>query len=144
MQDLIVVWNVPMNFVPFLAASLAVQVHILASLLVLALTPFQFWLIRKGSALHRAVGYVWVTAMAVVALSSFAIPVRFNVLPFGLSPIHGLSVLMLGSIAMAIVFARRGAIGAHRRTLGWAAVGFVAAGLFTFLPSRIMGQIVFG
>jgi uncharacterized membrane protein len=133
-----------MTLAPFLAAPAHIQSHILAALLVVALTPLQFFGLRKGSPLHRATGYIWLLAMVVVALTSFFI--RTN-LPFsvaGFSPIHLLSVLALFSVFNAIRLARAHKISAHRKTLIYLTISFLIAGAFTLIPGRIMGSIVWG
>ncbi len=82
--------------------------------------------------------------MVGVAGTSFWIPshFRFSIAGFGL--IHGLSVVTLFSVVAAIRFARQGRIEAHRKTLTYLAISFWIAGIFTLLPPRILGRIVFG
>ncbi len=131
-------------FSPFIAAPLVIQIHILAALVVAALTPFQFWGFRKGSLAHRISGYLWLGALVVVALSSFGIASRFRLSIGGFSLIHVLSVISLVTAACIVISARRGAVMAHRGYVIGMAIGFWIAGAFTFLPSRIMGQIARG
>jgi uncharacterized membrane protein len=133
-----------MTLTPFYAAPVFIKVHILAALVVVALTPLQFWGFRKGSLPHRASGYLWLTAMLVVAISSFWVrsTIPFNIAGFG--PIHLLSVLALFSIYNAIRHARSGNITGHRKTLVGLSIGFWLAGAFTLIPPRIMGQIITG
>ena len=133
-----------MNLAPYFAAPPHIQSHILAALLVLALTPLQFFGPRKGSPVHRAAGYIWLFAMLVVALTSFFIRSNLPVSLAGFSPIHLLSVLALVSIVRAIDFARKHNIIGHRKTLISLTIGFLLAGAFTLAPTRIMGRIVFG
>lgn len=113
-------------------------------MMVLALTPFQFFILRKGSPEHRCLGYFWLFAMAVVALTSFFIRSTLAMSFNGFSPIHLLSVLTIFSIGSAIMLARRGKIAAHRKTLIALTVSFLIAGVFTLAPHRIMGRILFG
>jgi uncharacterized membrane protein len=131
-------------FSPFLAAPPVIQVHIIAALIVVVLTPFQFWGFRKGSMPHRVSGYGWLAAMVVVAVSSFGIyshsPVSFK----GFSLIHLLSVFALFTSARIVLTARRGAVEAHFRHVRGLTIGFWIAAVFTLLPSRIMGQILRG
>jgi len=133
-----------MTLAPFYAASLHIKAHILAALAVVALSPLQFWGFRKGSAAHRATGYLWIAAMVIVALSSFLIPstLPVRVGPFG--PIHLLSVLAFYSVVRAVLYARDHNREGHRKTLIALSIGFWAAAAFTLLPSRIMGRIFFG
>jgi uncharacterized membrane protein len=134
----------PLTLAPFLAAPPHIQSHILAAMLVLALTPVQFFGPRKGSAAHRAAGYVWLFAMLIVALTSFFIRSSLPVSLAGFSPIHLLSVLALFSIVTAIRHAQAHRISAHRKTLIYLTIGFLIAGAFTLTPDRIMGRIAFG
>ncbi len=133
-----------MTLAPFYAAPLHIKAHILAALVVVGLSPLQFWGFRKGTILHRVSGYLWMAAMVTVALSSFLIsstfPVRIG--PFG--PIHLLSVLALFSVVRAILYARAHNVTGHRQTLVGLSIGFWAAAAFTLLPSRLMGAIFFG
>ncbi|MGX7704482.1 DUF2306 domain-containing protein [Methylobacterium sp. Gmos1] len=131
-----------MTLQPLLQASPVIQVHAAAALAALVLGALQFGL-RRGGGRHRLIGRIWAGSMAVVALSSFGIAGLRQVGPF--SWIHLLSVLTLAGLVRAVVYARRGNIRAHR----WAMIGLylgalVLTGLFTLLPGRIMGHVVFG
>jgi len=88
-------------------------------------------------------GRAWVTAMAVVALSSFAI---FEIRLLGpFSPIHLLSLFTLVQLGVAVRAARRGDIALHRRVMKGLVFGvLMLAGAFTFLPGRIMYAVVTG
>jgi uncharacterized membrane protein len=131
-----------MTLQPFLQASPVIQAHVAAALAALVLGALQFGL-RRGGGRHRLMGRLWVGLMAVVALSSFGISGLRQVGPF--SWIHLLSVLTLAGLVRAVLYARQGNIRAHR----WAMIGLylgalVITGLFTLLPGRIMGHVVFG
>ena len=94
---------------------------------------------RKGTPSHRLLGWVWVVLMASVASLSFAI--RFD----GFSWIHGLSVYTLLSLVFGVAHARRRQVQAHRITMISIFVGaLVITGLFTLLPQRLIGQMVWG
>jgi uncharacterized membrane protein len=131
-----------MSLDPILSAPWQVQVHAAAAIVALVLGIVQMVAI-KGTSQHRSIGYVWLTAMMVVATSSFFISSMRIIGPFG--PIHILSVLTFINTPRAIWAARKGNIKAHRNAmlqLFW--IALVGAGLFTLLPNRIMGQVVFG
>ena len=126
----------------FLQFDPAIQLHVAAALAALLLGPVVL-LRRRRDALHRALGYTWVSAMALTALSSFAIHGLALVGPFG--PIHILSVVVLVGLWRAIGHARRGEIAAHRRTMESLYSGAViGAGLFTLVPGRRMSALVLG
>lgn len=133
-----------MNFAPYVAAPAHIQAHILATLVVLLLTPLQFFGLPKGSPQHRAVGYLWLAAMVVVAATSFFIRSKLPFSFMGFSPIHLLSVLSLVSVVGAVAYARTHQVAAHRKILISLTLGFLIAGVFTLAPSRIMGRILFG
>lgn len=133
-----------MNFAPFLAAPAAVQIHILAALVVLLLTPLQFAGFRKGSTPHRLSGYLWVLGMGVLAFSSFFIRAEVGPSVAGFGFIHALSIMILLLIIRVIAKARAGDIGAHKRAVTLAAISFGVAGALTLLPPRIMARIVLG
>ena len=131
-----------MTLQPLLQASPVIQVHAAAAIAALVLGALQFGLPRGGGR-HRIMGRLWVGLMAVVALSSFGISSLRQIGPF--SWIHLLSVLSLVLLVRAVLAARRGRIAAHR----WIMIGLylgalVITGLFTLLPGRIMGHVVFG
>lgn len=81
-----------MTLSPILTAGPEVQLHIAAAIVSIVLGPFALYL-RRGTRLHRSVGYSWVVAMMVLALSSFAIHGFGLIGPF--SPLHGLALLTL-------------------------------------------------
>jgi uncharacterized membrane protein len=131
-----------MSLSPFLDAAPVIQFHAMAALEALLLGPFVLYR-RRRDRLHKVIGYVWVTSMALAALSSFFIHTLPMFGPF--SAIHVLSVVTLVSLVLAVRAARAGRIEAHRRILRWLYWGGLGvATLFTMLPGRIMHRVVFG
>ncbi len=131
-----------MSLGPLLAAPLAIQVHVAATWTALLLSPPQL-LMRKGASLHRVLGFVWMLAMVVAAVSSFFIHTIRTFGPY--SPIHLLSIVTLVAIPVALLAVRAGNIRRHRfalLTLFWTAL--VGAGLFTLLPGRLMNALLTG
>ncbi|WP_295642650.1 DUF2306 domain-containing protein [uncultured Methylibium sp.] len=118
-----------------------IAVHLVLALAALVLGPVAM-LIRKGSRWHRATGYAWVTLMLGAALSAMAI--RDYRLPniAGYTPVHLLVVLTVGGIAMAMWHISRRNIRAHRRAILFAYNGVVIAALFSLLPTRRLGMLV--
>ena len=117
----------------------AVIAHLVTVLLALPLGLSQLAL-PKGTMRHRTVGYVWCGLMTATALVSFAV----HDLNGGLSPIHIFSVLTLAAMPPIILFARAGRVAEHQRAvLSLMIGGLVIAGLFTFLPGRALGELVF-
>ncbi|KAA3446395.1 hypothetical protein C7I87_30500 [Mesorhizobium sp. SARCC-RB16n] len=131
-----------MSLAPLLHASLLIQLHALAAIASLLLGGVQLWR-TKGDRLHRALGRVWVSLMAVVALSSFFIWTIRLWGPF--SPIHLLSLFVLVMLWRGIEMAHRGNVAAHRRIMqGTYIFGLVITGLLTFIPGRTMYFVAFG
>lgn len=128
-----------MSLTPLLQASPVIQLHAGAALAALLLGLVQF-AAPKGVLPHRILGWAWVGLMAVVGLSSFGITMRGHYAWIHL--ISGWTLLML---PLAVLAARRGRIGAHRRAMASLFLGgLLIAGGFTLLPGRIMGAVVFG
>lgn len=118
-----------------------IAVHLVLALAALALGPVAM-AVRKGSRWHRATGYAWVTLMLGAALSAMAI--RDYRLPniAGYTPVHLLVAMTVGGIALAMWHVSRRNIPAHRRAILFAYKGVVIAALFSLLPTRRVGMLV--
>lgn len=131
-----------MSLSPLLSASLAVQVHAFAAIAAFAIGTIQL-LLPKGTRLHRISGLTWVLLMLAVAVSSFWIRDIRQIGPFSL--IHLLSIWVLVAVPAALVAARRGHISTHRKAMISLYFGaLIVAGALTFLPGRVMHQVIFG
>jgi uncharacterized membrane protein len=134
--------DTPMTLAPLLSASPVIQAHAFAAMVAFALGLVQL-AAPKGTLPHRTVGWLWVVLMALVAVSSFWIHDIRLVGPF--SPIHLLSIFTLVMLVVAVMHARRHRVEHHRKAMITIFVGaLVVAGLFTFLPGRIMHAVAFG
>lgn len=125
---------------PLLEAAPVVQLHVLG-----AVTAFVVGIILlrgvKGSGLHRKLGYTWVAAMGLTAFSSFFIT---GLNGHNYSLIHGISAWTVIALPMAVAAARRRDIRKHAKGMTGAFVGgLLIAGLFTFLPGRMLWSIFF-
>lgn len=131
-----------MTLAPLLNASIAIQLHAFAAIAAFVLGLVQF-LRRKGTFSHRTFGWIWVVLMLIVAISSFLI---HDIKLWGIwSPIHILSVVTLVNLPLAVWMARKHNVRAHRYwMLGIFAGALVIAGIFTFVPGRIMHAVFFG
>src|SRR3954469_19788684 len=131
-----------MSFAPLLDAMPPVPLHALAAMAAFALGVIQF-AAPKGTLPHRSLGWIWVGLMAAVAVSSLWI---HQIRLFGpWSPIHLLSVFTLVMLPLGVWRARRHDVSAHRWTMiGIFTGALVIAGLFTFVPGRIMHAVLFG
>jgi uncharacterized membrane protein len=131
-----------MSLAPLLAAPLGTAVHAFAALAAFVLGIVQFAL-PKGTGGHRTLGWVWVTLMAWVALSSFSISFLRQLGPF--SFIHLISIFVLVQLPFGVLAARRHDVARHRRIMiSLYAGALVVAGAFTFMPGRLMHEVAFG
>lgn len=129
-----------LDLTPLLTAPAMVQVHVAAAISAFAVGCILMTGV-KGSTMHRVLGYGWVAAMATTAISSFLL---FGPVGSRLSLIHALSAWTLIVLPMGIAAARGGNIKAHRQSMtGVFTGGMLIAGLFTFLPGRLMWDIFF-
>lgn len=95
----------------------------------------------KGRTFHRVLGYTWVATMTVTAVSSFFIT-GLNGDSYSL--IHLLSGWTVILLPMAIAAARRHEIAKHRKEMtSMFFGGMLIAGLFSFLPGRMMWHLFF-
>jgi len=127
---------------PLLNASAAIQLHAFA-----AMTAFALGLVQlaapKGTLPHRTIGWIWVALMLAVSVSAFFI---HELRLWGAwSPIHLLALFTLVMVPLAVRHAHRHQVAQHRRAMISIFLGaLVVAGLFTFLPGRIMHAVAFG
>ena len=125
---------------PILTASTAIQIHVVGAVfafgigLVLLCAP-------KGFRLHKTLGWAWVVSMTVTAVSSFFIT---GMMGGNLSPIHALSAWTMLGLPFGVAAIRRRDIQKHKHTMTGMFVGaMLIAGLFSFLPGRLMWEIFF-
>ena len=123
------------------AAPLVIQLHIAG-----AMTAFLIGAVLlagvKGSGLHKGLGWTWVAAMTLTAISSLFIR---TINPGHFSFIHLISGWTLIALPMAIVAIKRGKVRQHARNMtGMFVGGLLIAGLFTFLPGRLMWRVFLG
>lgn len=120
---------------------LAVKLHLTAVLIAL-LIGIVLLVGVKGRTLHRTLGWTWVTAMMIGAVSSLSIRMVNH---GSFSFIHLLSGWTIVALPMGVVFARRHMVKHHARMMtGLFTGGLILAGLFAFFPGRLMWNMVFG
>jgi len=126
---------------PLLNATPAIQLHAFAAMAAFALGVVQLSA-SKGTLPHRTLGWIWVALMVFVSTTSFWI---HDLRIWGIwSPIHLLSIFTLVMLPIAVLHARRHNVAKHRFTMiGIFAGALVIAGIFTFVPGRIMHKVVF-
>lgn len=98
----------------------------------------------KGTLSHRALGWSWMIAISVVAISSFWMH-DLEPIVLGLGPIHFLSLWTLFCVAASLYLASRKNITGHRNFAVGAYIGTVVAGFFAFYGSnRVLHIWLFG
>jgi uncharacterized membrane protein len=137
--------NPPLQFrldvSPLLHSPWVLKAHVSGALSSFAIGSFLL-LGVKGRRVHRIFGYGWVATMSLTAISSFFL-VGLNGQNF--SFIHAISAWAVIVLPMGVAAARRHDIKSHRKHMtGMFVGGMVVAGLFSFLPGRMMWSIFFG
>ena len=118
--------------------------HLVTAIGALLLGAFML-LRRKGTRSHRLLGWTWVALMGSTALASAFI--RDDRLPnlWGYTPIHLFTLSVALLLPRAIFYIRRGNVRGHRKTMTGLYLGAcVVAGLFTLLPGRFLGSLLWG
>lgn len=121
---------------------MATSVHLIAALWALLAGISQLYM-RKGTRVHRVVGWSWMTAMVVVAISSFWLTGFMNLF-WGYSFIHLLSIWILVCVTVSLYAVRTGNIKRHRGFAVGAFYGVIGAGIGALAPGRLMHQWLFG
>jgi uncharacterized membrane protein len=125
---------------PLLEVSPVLQAHIAGALLSFAIGT-ALLLGVKGRTFHRVLGYSWVATMSVTAVSSlFLTGLNGDSYSF----IHLLSGWTVIVLPMGLAAARRRDIKKHSKEMtGLFMGGMLIAGLFSFLPGRLMWHLFF-
>lgn len=120
--------------------SLPGAIHLAAVVPAIAIGVVQLFM-TKGTRVHKWMGWTWVLAMVVVALSSFWImELRKGA---GLSVIHLLSAWVLFALSAAIWHIRRGNVRAHKGFMVGTLLGLAGAGLGALAPGRFLSILLF-
>ena len=129
------------NFELISKQSIQVKFHLYSVLIAVLITFYQY-LAPKGKLPHKVFGYLWLSFMALTAVTSLFIK-ELNHVSFSL--IHALSILVLIRVPYVIYYARTKQIAKHKKAVnGLVFGGMLIAGIFTFLPGRLMWQVFFG
>lgn len=132
--------NFRLSAEPLINTGPIVQIHVAGAISALLIGTI-LMIGPKGRNYHKVLGWMWVVAMAITAISSFFIT---GLMGKWYSPIHALSAWTVLALPFAIAAARRRKIQEHRKTMtGMFFGGIIIAGLFSFLPGRIMWSLFF-
>lgn len=119
-----------------------IPLHAIMAMIAIILGGIQLSM-KKGGAIHKLLGRIWVGLMLIVAITSFFIhAIR---LWGAYSPIHLLSLWTIFILGVGIYYARVGNIKRHKQvmiTLYFFAL--ILTGFFTLMPGRVMHQILIG
>ncbi len=132
-----------MTLDPFLQADPIIRLHAASALAAIPLGAVVLWR-TKGTALHRALGRVWVFLIVLAAVTSLFIHEMRMLGPLG--PIHLLTLVVAWHLAKGLwAIAVRRDVVMHRKAMEDLYVwSLLIAGAFTFWPGRRTHQAVFG
>ena len=120
-----------------MSTPLPVLIHLGFSLSAMALIPVAIFARRLGIS-HRIAGRLAAGAMFGAALSAFGL------MKHGLTPLHGLAVVMMTTLIVAVWAVRRGKVETHRRSMLIAAGSlFIAGAAAAFVPGRLLYRVIF-
>ena len=128
---------------PLLRAAPEIQLHAFVAMAAFVLGVVQL-AASKGTLPHRMLGWIWVGLLLTISVSSFFIHGDSYRLWRNWSPIHLLSVFTPLMLILGVLAARSHRVRAHQITMISIFTGaLVIAGIFTFVPGRIMHDVVF-
>ena len=117
-----------------------IPLHAIMAIVAVILGGIQLSM-KKGGAIHKLLGRIWVGLMLIVAISSFFI---HEIRLWGAySPIHLLSLWTIFILGVGIYYVRVGNIKRHKQIMiATYFFALIVAGFFTLMPGRIMHQIL--
>jgi uncharacterized membrane protein len=138
-----------MNLSLIATAPLPVQIHLGTIVPAFVLGTWMIFASKKGSPVHRSVGKAYLLLMSITAVAAIFIRepslAGMDIGPLRIGPIHIFVVVTAWSVYTALASVRRGDIKSHRGAmLGLYFGGMILAGLFAFLPRRMMWRMFFG
>ena len=117
-----------------------IPLHAIMAMISIILGGIQLSM-KKGGAIHKLLGRIWVGLMLIVAISSFFI--HEIKLWDAYSPIHLLSLWTIFILGVGIYYVRVGNVKRHKQTMiTLYFFALIVAGFFTLMPGRIMHQIL--
>ena len=120
---------------------LPIPYHAYAAFLAVLIGGWQLFA-AKGTLRHKYLGYIWVSLMLFVSVSSFWIHTIGHIGPF--SVIHLIALFTIWSVYRAIKAARSRNIKKHKQVMRQLyALALILTGAFTFLPGRVMHGVLF-
>ena len=119
-----------------------IPLHAIMAIIAIILGGIQLSM-KKGGAIHKFLGRIWVGIMMFVAITSFFI---HEIKLWGAySPIHLLSLWTIFILGVGVYYARVGNIKRHKQVMiATYFFALILTGFFTLYPGRIMHQILIG
>ena len=119
-----------------------IPLHAIMAIIAIILGGIQLSM-KKGGAIHKFLGRIWVGIMMFVAITSFFI---HEIKLWGAySPIHLLSLWTIFILGVGVYYARVGNIKRHKQVMIVTYFfALILTGFFTLMPGRIMHQILIG
>ena len=119
-----------------------IPLHAIMAMIAIILGGIQLSM-KKGGAIHKLLGRIWVGLMLIVAISSFFIHGRKMWGDY--SPIHLLSLWTIFILGVGVYYARVGNIKRHKQVMiATYFFALILTGFFTLMPGRVMHQILIG
>ena len=119
-----------------------IPVHAIMAIIAIILGGIQLS-IKKGGAIHKLLGRIWVGLMLIVATTSFFI--HKTKMWGDYSPIHLLSLWTIFILGVGVYYARVGNIKRHKQVMiATYFFALILTGFFTLMPGRVMHQILIG
>jgi uncharacterized membrane protein len=123
---------------PLLESGFIIQAHVAGALSSFLLGTI-IMLQPKGSRMHRQLGWAWVVTMGAAAVASIFIQGEGQ-----FSWIHGFTAVTLIVLPIGVALARAHKARLHARFMTALFLGgMLGAGIFTFLPGRMMWELFF-
>lgn len=103
------------------------------------------FIMKKGTAIHRAMGKVYMILMIFTGLTTLFMPAQVGPQLFNhFGWIHSFSLLTLYSAPKAYLAIRRGNVKSHQYSMiGLYVGGILIAGSFTLVPGRYLHELFF-
>ena len=119
-----------------------IPLHAIMAIIAIILGGIQLSM-KKGGAIHKFLGRIWVGIMMFVAITSFFI---HEIKLWGAySPIHLLSLWTIFILGVGVYYARVGNIKRHKQVMiATYFFALILTGFFTLMPGRVMHQILIG
>ena len=119
-----------------------IPLHAIMAMIAIILGGIQLSM-KKGGAIHKLLGRIWVGLMLIVAITSFFI---HEIKLWGAySPIHLLSLWTIFILGVGVYYAHVGNIKRHKQVMiATYFFALILTGFFTLMPGRVMHQILIG